>query len=142
MGYIRIFHSDDFDHTAGTFTDVALLKSSDGGISVVDVECVHASGEAICAHIRAYYQNPGPASEPPIYLELPPEYLPGKCEFVRRRSWRGDECHTLIKGLSHDEMLELAKTVRRNVPLNRYSICDEHGGARELTIEDMNEKAG
>jgi hypothetical protein len=132
MGYYRLFHPDHFDPARGKFSDVALLKSSDDGISVVDGECVNRSGRSICAHFRKYYSRV--AGEPPIFLEIPQEYIPTKSSIVESGSSK--RCHKLIAGLSKKEMLSMSKAMTRNIPINQFRICDGTG-SRELTIEDV-----
>jgi hypothetical protein len=56
---------------------------------------------------------------------------------VKKRSLSGDDCHTNIKGLDDNEKLEMAQRIVRNVPLNRFRICDDTTGTRQLKIEDM-----
>ena len=56
MGVIRLIHPRHYDQQLARFRSSFFANSSDGtGISLVDTDCVRATGTPLCQHIAQYY---------------------------------------------------------------------------------------
>ena len=57
MDAIRIISTEFYDRERGRFQSCAFDKSSgeQGGISILDRECILESGRSVCEHMRHYY---------------------------------------------------------------------------------------
>src|SRR5436190_1074987 len=108
MEYIHILPHKHWESALCRFSSLAFKPSdTDGGISVIDMECAIGSSGAVCAHLRNQY--PGIAGEPPIFWKMPQNFLPNTASFVSSPSTGGDPCHSNITGLSEKVARRLFK---------------------------------
>jgi hypothetical protein len=109
MELIRLIRKDDYwDNNLGRFQSFAFSNSSKGGISVIDKDCILASGRNVCDHIRTFYAKSLTGS-PPVYWEFDRELLPDKCHLEQKTTESGDYCHHNIHGLSDNKAGKLLK---------------------------------
>jgi hypothetical protein len=139
MGYVRLVHPKHWESNRGRFSDLAYKKSTDGGLSVFDVECAEQDSGLICEHIRRYYENVG--GDPAIFVVLEPADLPPAAKVARTPSKSpveiaagatNDECHHEVDGVG-DKAL---KKALMKVSLDRFRICDTQG-VRALALSDL-----
>jgi hypothetical protein len=125
-----------YDPDKRRFQSLAFRNSSNGGISLVDVECaIKASGD-LCSHGRIFYQGnknrPGPTGNPVIFWEIPKDVIPVNCSWEPSVSTTGDNCHGDLKDWKDKE----AEKVFKKTSLEQMTICAENG-SRPLQIEDL-----
>ncbi len=105
-------------------------SSTDGGISVINLECVTRSGISICEHIAKFY--PTAAEQSPMFWEFSSEAIVPNAILTQKTGPTGDECHYNITGLTKGD----AKKIIYSVPVASAFMC-ENGKPRALTLEDM-----
>ena len=131
---IRLIHKQHYDWRKNRFQSLAFRNSSQNrGISVISKRCILDSGKTVCDHIRQYYS--GITSDPPIFWEFSSTILPNTCTLEQQTSTTGDICHYNIVGLPDQKARQLIK----QVPLEEFRICEEGGGNRPLTLDDLKE---
>src|ERR1700736_1929011 len=131
MEYARLLHPNKFDARINRFTSVAFKNSSgNSGVSVIDCECVRATGSEICDHARAYYASQ--TGEPPIYWKFDDSILPATYRIAKKTSPSGDICHRNIHDVPDGVLRDIF--VRRS--LSDFLICAA-GGSRPLMRSDL-----
>ena len=133
MDVIRLLKGCHYDRRLRRFQSVAFRpSSSDGGISVIDAECIQRSGASVCEHVRRYYQREN--GDPAIFWTFSTEILPACHCLEHTDSTAGDACHYNILGMSTTR----ARTFFKNscVPPDALSICN-NGTHRPLSWEDV-----
>jgi hypothetical protein len=100
MQAIRIFHIRHYDRHRKRFRSQAFTRFGNG-ISIIDEECILASGRTVCEHIKFYY--PTTASEPPIFWRFSTDLLPAPYRIVPEISTAGDKCHYDIQELPENK---------------------------------------
>lgn len=139
MGYVRLVHPKHWESNRSRFSDLAYKKSSDGGLSVFDVECAERDGGLICAHIARYYPNVG--GDPAIFVIIESGELPEGATVAQTPSatpeqvaagLEDDECHHEVDGVGNGAL----KRALMQIPLERYMICDAQG-VRPLALTDL-----
>lgn len=114
MEFIRLIKKDVYwDEERGRFQSFAFSNSSGGGISVIDNECIGASGRNPCEHIRTYYAESLTGS-PPVFWKFDRELLPNGCRLEQRTTESGDKCHHNIHGFSDNKAGKLLKRHWKN----------------------------
>jgi len=144
MDYIRWLHPRHFYQQHGRFGSNAfrnLGPKDSKSLSLVECECVVATGLTFCDHARKYYLETNTVSEPPIYWRFPYETVlppPGKIEPTPTAT--GDKCHRNIYGISDDILRSrflyidpASKTLR---PLSEFMICAQDDD-KPLSLSDM-----
>lgn len=134
MEYVHILALHHWESKLGRFSSQAFKPSTNGGISVIELECIRATGEPICGHLRQFY--PHVAGEPPIFWIFPAEFLPNSVHFEQTLSDRGDPCHRNIQGISEKQARKLFKDFAKSHKLTRFLIC-QNGDHRELRLSDL-----
>jgi hypothetical protein len=133
MQYVRLIARKHWDPKLQRFNRLAFKPSSNnGGISVVEYECLSEISASICAHIRQFYARV--AGEPPIFWLFPFETLPRTIAVDTTASDTGDDCHRDLIGLSETQAKEIFKSVWDD--LENFKIC-ENGVHRQLTLSDL-----
>ena len=74
------------------------------------------------------------SGDPPVFLRLSVKDLPSGHTLVAEASDTGDDCHYLIQNLPKNYDRTLVKSKRI---LGDFEICDQGGGTRALTMEDI-----
>lgn len=133
MGFfIRIINKKHYDKKLKRFTSLSFKPSSNGGISVIDKECVLHSTGCVCDHIQRYYGSV--SGDPPIYWEIPPNLLPENCEFQQTPSASGDDCHHNILNVTNQEAREIL--LKSNMFAEFY-LCENKECSRLLCEKDL-----
>lgn len=110
MEVIRLIHHKHYDPDSKRFRSLAFRNSSnDGGISVVDIECIVRqiqNEETVCDHVLKFYPNI--AGQPIIYWiirtrNIEKENPDINLKLEEKESHTGDICHINIKGLSNNK---------------------------------------
>ena len=139
MAYVRWLHPNEFLPDLGRFPS-SVLRNLGGSLSLVDCECVLASGTALCDHARIFYLQTNTVSEPPIYWKFDAKLLP-PCERIEAVPTKsGDLCHRNVHGIANKTLKSffkysdpVSKTVR---DLSEFTICTENG-SRPLSLSDI-----
>jgi hypothetical protein len=112
------------------FANVA-FKNLDGGISVIDDECVTESGTELCTHLIEFYSVLD--APPHIMWRFDSSILGSQVTLIPEESVTGDKCHFNIVGLTNSQ----AKKIFKNFdPLRDGEICD-NSCPRRLIPSDM-----
>jgi len=130
MEFVRLVHPRNFDRIRGRFNDLAFKKSTNGGMSVFEVECAKANSGLICDHIKAFYENVG--GEPPVFYILNETELPTGYGIQQRTSDSGDECHHDVVSISNNRL----KKAFKDLHWSAFFICDG-SDYRALTQTDV-----
>ena len=132
MGFIRLVHSKHFDKTRGRFHNTAFKKDSrNGGISVIQRECIDDSGRTICEHIRQFYES-SVGGDRPIFWEFTEEILPAGYRIEQTHQQRDDKCHHDIFDISNNQQRRIAKALS----IREMRICID-GDHRQLVLADL-----
>jgi hypothetical protein len=133
MEYIRLLHPNDYDRVRGRFISLAFKNSSDGGISVIQCDCVAGTGNGICAHTRIHYRS---RIDPEFIIFwrfdesiLPP---PSRLEQTPGGDNNDDQCHYDIFDLSKSAARTMITTLS---PTDTW-IC-RNGQYSKVTGEDL-----
>lgn len=110
---------------------MAFEDSDDGGISVIDHDCIIKSGRNVCSHIAKYY-SPAVAGNPPFFWRVQSHAFPKVVEIVQKDSDTGDRCH--------QELFKYPRNQRRKVmpglTIAQFEVCDGFE-SRTLTLRDI-----
>ena len=139
MDFIRSLHWRHYDKIRGRFVSEAFEPSDDGGISVVDKQCIGNSGGTICNHLWKYYSKFIHNSA--IYWEFAEVDLPTSkdrsIEYVP--SDTGDPCHANIYGISSGRAKKFFKNRQKLSGISEFQICEKSDcSPRNLTDRDIN----
>ena len=131
MRVIRLLQAIHFDRRERRFRSLAFQASGrDGGISVVDENCVRSLGNSICEHVAQHYA--GVARGLTVFWSFDTNELPFKFTLEYQPSPSGDKCHINIKDVKDKD----AKRYFKSVALKDFCICDG-STARQLTEKDL-----
>ena len=132
MEYIRLIHVKHYDVTRREFKTGAFQRSAKkrgGGLSIIQCDCISATGKPICEHVRIYY--PSAASEPPIYWKFDESVFPSGYRIEQSDSDTGDICHHNVFDVSHGSL----EKIFRSIPLSEFLMCRD-GMATPITAND------
>ena len=137
-------HQDDFLHEHGRFPSF-VFENLGGSLSLVDCECVAASGAAICDHARRYYIETDTVGDPPIFWRFDSAVLPTPHRVEEKATRSGDRCHRNLYGIPDKILKRLFKwsdTSRTRIrDVSEFTFCAADG-MRPLTISDIPNKQG
>jgi hypothetical protein len=113
MRVVRALHRYKYDKTRQRFTSDS-FKNNQGSISVIDAQCVAATGVELCSHIEQYYDaviDRCPFAYWVINTENLLAELGGKFPFRidAEPNVKGDECHRNIVGIPDKPAQKWAK---------------------------------
>lgn len=129
---IRLLHPYHYSETKQRYKSSAFSKSSkDGGVSVVDLDCIRQGTKSICDHITEFYPE-SIAGNPPIFWRFTDAILPTNTKLVQKTSKFGDVCHHNIDNMSKAE----CKSFLKGHTLLEFEICDS-GAPRTVTEHDI-----
>ena len=135
MGHIRLLHPRHWDVTRRRFDKIAFKKSSDGGLSVVEVECANATSGLICEHLATFY--PGVGGDPAVFMLVDDGEWPVGSNITPTVLENNDECHREVDGVSNGQLQRLFQSR----DWHGFLICDPMG-VRNLTDEDVDSFGG
>jgi hypothetical protein len=133
MQYIRLIHPNDYDRNRKRLVSLAFRPSSDGGISVIECECVAGTGASVCEHIRRFYAS---RVHPDFILfwTFDAEALPSSSRIESTPGGKDDSdgCHRDIFDLDERESGKIIK----KVPIHSLDVC-RSGTHSKCTDDDI-----
>jgi hypothetical protein len=134
MDIIRALHRLKYDKERKRFSSDT-FKNLNGGISVIDSECVHRTTGDACLHLERFYSSVIEC-KPFAYWIISTDELErafgGNFVIVEETSSTGDECHRNIVGLKDGPAQKWAK---KNCRPPSVFLC-----ARDHSIQLSNEQ--
>ena len=134
MHYILYVHISDYDRTLGRFKSPCFSESNDGGISVVEKDCILNDTGCVCRHALRFYSMA--THTPPIFWDFTPRALFENCRLVQSDSSTGDRCHFNIFGLGDKKARSYFKKNVAEIKFGLLQICST-GGIRVLNQDDI-----
>jgi hypothetical protein len=133
MECVRILNPSKYNPEQGQFTRFA-FKNTGGGLSVVAWDCVQATGDSICSHLRKHYKRfPGVLREPPVYWRFDTAIAFSKAPHtLEQDASDGDDCHYLVKGIDDENLWKIFEIQ----PFSNFSVCD-NGTAHPATVQEI-----
>lgn len=134
MELIRLVPRKLFEPHLNRFNS-GCFREDDGGISVVDLQCIEGKGHTIYEHVGKYYRSF--ADPEPIFLRFFDTDLPSQdgLKVQQSTSESGDDCHHDIVGMTNKEQRNFW---RRHAPdIESLEICLADGKIRQLNLDDL-----
>lgn len=134
MELVRLLSHRHFDPRKARFNSLAFKNTGqEPGISVINSDCIRATGASICEHIKTYYS--GLAGEPAIYWVFSSETLPDGHTLEQETSSTGDICHYNIRGVPDAVARQWFKGYSSD--LSNFQVCTPNGSSRILQRDDI-----
>src|SRR5687768_12740262 len=131
MDFILLLHPAEYDTTRKRFKSTAFRPSSgDGGISVVECDCIEREGGCPCNHARRFY--PSVSSEPPMFWRFSDSVLPQGINAQQQTTAEGDICHHNLIGFTASTSRSFWKS-KHAKSLSAFTVCDESDKVVPLT---------
>lgn len=133
MLFVRIIYRKHWAKEEGRFATTAFSVSSDGGISVLCVECISESKSTICQHIEKYYKH-----EKPIFWVFSKEELLAECSGCRiaPETSNGDPCHWNIYDITDGTRKKFfKKRITKETLTAALNTCNPEN--KEFSLNDL-----
>ena len=112
MEFIRALHWRKYKTKVKRFQS-DIFKNLNGAISIIDKECIDATGEEVCRHLELHYQTVVKGIPFAFWVirsqDLETHFAAGNFSITREVSESGDECHRNLRGVQDKDSRKFQK---------------------------------
>ena len=132
MSFLRLINlKEHYSRRKKRLSSLAFRPSSNGGISVVNRECVNRTGTSLCEYLARCY--PVKITGDPIaFWQIPNHIIPLHCQSKQTPSEKDKKCHYEIFGWATAD----AEQTIKKLPLSEIDLCAEDG-FRKVQTSDL-----